>query len=218
MKILPILSAIVIAIGCLLPWMQIGPLFSYNGIDHPVGAFLLVASVISSGIAFQNYTLESPKNTWIYIVLGLFGLFTAFGALYEVSSKAEEMAEGMEQIGEFIGQKSNISSIKLIGAGIYIISFGSLGLILSGLGIFDFEKRLTNTSYIDQFNSEFKELSQTKKCPDCAETIKKDARICRFCQYKFSEDDISKIDNLVKIEIDRKGVHKLHSLVKIEKK
>lgn len=32
---------------------------------------------------------------------------------------------------------------------------------------------------------EEEEEIETKKCPDCAETVKVDARICRFCNYNF---------------------------------
>jgi RNA polymerase subunit RPABC4/transcription elongation factor Spt4 len=32
--------------------------------------------------------------------------------------------------------------------------------------------------------------SDTKTCPDCAETIKAQARVCRFCTRKFSDSEI----------------------------
>jgi uncharacterized protein UPF0547 len=31
--------------------------------------------------------------------------------------------------------------------------------------------------------------SEFKTCPDCAETIRRDARVCRFCGYRFGEPE-----------------------------
>lgn len=30
--------------------------------------------------------------------------------------------------------------------------------------------------------------ANSKKCPQCAETVKKEAKICRFCQFDFGEE------------------------------
>jgi hypothetical protein len=40
----------------------------------------------------------------------------------------------------------------------------------------------------------------TKKCPDCAETIRLEARVCRFCQYRFTDEDVA--EQIAKAEID----------------
>lgn len=34
-------------------------------------------------------------------------------------------------------------------------------------------------------SSKNEEYIETKKCPDCAETVQLEARICRFCNYNF---------------------------------
>ena len=33
--------------------------------------------------------------------------------------------------------------------------------------------------------------SPTKRCPDCAEVIQKDARVCRYCGYRYSDNPAS---------------------------
>ena len=57
----------------------------------------------------------------------------------------------------------------------------AVGLFIGGVILFAFGARANSSDRPEQRQA-------TKKCPDCAELVQQDARICRFCQHCFSDD------------------------------
>lgn len=55
------------------------------------------------------------------------------------------------------------------------LMFGGICFVLGLILIYAFHNSRKQMEYVE-----------TKKCPDCAETIQQDARICRYCSFSFN--------------------------------
>jgi len=119
-----------------MPWLQLGALFANRGIDNPDGAIMLVAGIISGAVALNNSTKNQEKNKWVFVAVGILGIVVALLDLNEVHERANKVAQSMTELSEYIGEKKNVSTSNFIGSGLYIVSAGSIGLLLCGLGVF----------------------------------------------------------------------------------
>lgn len=68
-----------------------------------------------------------------------------------------------------------------------------IGLLFGGFGLIAalIVNRVENPQSPQSLADQFDQSSQTKKCPDCAEAIKLEARICRYCHHRFSDEEVA---------------------------
>lgn len=133
-------SAILVALGCFMPWIQLGALFQNRGMDNPDGAIMLVTAVVAGAVAVFNLSKKENKNLWVFILAGLIGGAVFYFDITELNSRVASIKEGIDKLSTSIGEKSDVSPMNFMGSGLYIVLLGSVGFIISGLRIFKEEK------------------------------------------------------------------------------
>ncbi|GGA90395.1 hypothetical protein [Ornithinibacillus halotolerans] len=110
------ISAAVAVIGTLLPWVDAG-LFSAKGIDGD--GMIIVLLVAASLVIHFIFRQKKPLVINITpIVVGGLSLIITIIAFFNVSSLSSEAL-----IGEFVSH----------GAGLYLSTFGAIGIFVSGI-------------------------------------------------------------------------------------
>jgi hypothetical protein len=79
------------------------------------------------------------------------------------------------------GMVANLGiAIYVAGAGVAAAFIGSVMLLRSAKRELD----ASDDDLVDRWASQSRQAT-TKKCPDCAETVLADARVCKHCGYRF---------------------------------
>ena len=66
------------------------------------------------------------------------------------------------------------------------------------------KQQIAKADKIAAYSSEFSPDALSRKCPDCAETIKVEAFVCRFCGRKFQAAEVQAAIQQAKSEFEGK--------------
>jgi len=166
-------GALLMVIGVFLPRVESKQFFTVadNTLIQSGDGWIFIGLAV--GVAGACYAaLRRQRRTYSVLILGLIAVGVA---IYEGTGDRLELHSlspgARSTFGLSTTEKASPGTgIYMAGAGGALAAFGGLTLVGSSLGV----------------GGELP-ARRTKKCPDCAETILADARVCKHCGYRFEE-------------------------------
>jgi hypothetical protein len=166
-------GSVAAAIAAFLPYVEPTGLFSTvkeNSLIQHGDWEMILFGVFAVGTAYRNYT--GGRRGWAPIIWGL--LILGFAIKIGVD-KSERTLYSLNPNGE--ANLSEAGRVAAAGIGVYVA--GAAGLI-TAYGGWQMRKAEVVTEALPE------PRRQTKQCPDCAETILAQARVCKHCGYRFA--------------------------------
>jgi hypothetical protein len=175
---LVIVGAAALALSTFLPFVQ--PLSALRTVEDNTliqhGGWVLIAFAL--GIAASGYRASRgrPKERWTSIVLCV---IAAAVVIMDANDKDMRTLYPVPLNGTI--DTSQPGTVASLGIAIYVAGAGVAATLIGSLTLLQSTKRAPDPLVAAW------EDSETKKCPDCAETILADAKVCKHCGYRFGD-------------------------------
>ena len=112
-------SALLVIVGCFMPWKQLGNLTLNRGIDTLIGVLMLLSACSGVALAVYDLSKNENKNALCFFIIGILG---GLNMLYVVSENV---------IDFFDIFKINLNNFN--GTGFYVVISGFIGFIIAYL-------------------------------------------------------------------------------------
>lgn len=175
---LVIVGAAALAISTFLPFVQ--PVSALRMVEDNTliqhGGWVLIALAV--GIAASGYRASrgKPKEGWMAIVLCVIA-----AALVLLDANDKDMRTLYPVPLDGTVNTSQPGTVASLGIAIYVAGAGVAAALGGSLILLQSAKQRAPDTLVTASGT-----SATKKCPDCAETILVDAKVCKHCGYRFA--------------------------------
>lgn len=174
---------------------QLGFWLAIAGVAAMTVAVFLPEASTTTLQNIENNTLIQSGDGWAFLVLGIGSLAALYRAYRGQTRTWWPLIAGLLAIGLAIveGQPSNLKYCSTVlttacttaspGIGLYLAGVGG-GLLALG-GVYLHAAAPTPSSGA-QTRVEVASAREMKRCPDCAEDVMAEARICKHCGFRFA--------------------------------
>lgn len=132
MHYLALVGGGLVAIGCFLPWIQLGTLFIQRGIDNPDGSIALVVACLTMGVALFNIAKKRNEYKFVYPLAGVVCLGIGIFDLMEIKKRINQMGEFFQLVQGFLGLQGDTEVLfNIMGMGVWIVGIGGVLLIVA---------------------------------------------------------------------------------------
>jgi len=176
-----VVGAIAVAIAAFLPFDEPTTPFGRvkdNTLIQSNHGWLLIALVVGTVVMAYRVCFHKPEQWVLPILASLLA-----GVLLFATASSKDIRT-LYPVRNGVIDTSQPGTVADLGIGVFVAGFGIVAAVIGSVILATSARKRAPVPFADEKPAPAR--PKTKKCPDCAETILADAKVCKHCGYRFA--------------------------------